>query len=69
MYEQGYSGLLYWVAPLAENLPKQSSRDLKKGFEELMDKRVSYSAIGRILGVHRLTVSNFVNGDQLVARN
>lgn len=28
--------------------------------KELLDKRVSYSAIGRILGVHRLTVSSFV---------
>ena len=27
---------------------------------ELLDKNVSYSAIGRILGVHRLTVSTFV---------
>lgn len=28
--------------------------------QELLDKKVSYSAIGRILGVHRLTVSSFV---------
>lgn len=28
--------------------------------EDLLKKRVSYSAIGRILGVHRLTVSTFV---------
>ena len=28
--------------------------------KELLDKKVSYSAIGRILGVHRLTVSAFV---------
>jgi resolvase family site-specific recombinase len=28
--------------------------------QELLDKKVSYSAIGRILGVHRLTVSAFV---------
>ena len=27
--------------------------------KELLDKKVSYSAIGRILGVHRLTVSSF----------
>nr|WP_228420197.1 hypothetical protein [Chryseobacterium camelliae] len=25
------------------------------------DRKVSYSAIGRILGVHRLTVSSFVH--------
>ena len=28
--------------------------------KEMLDKKVSYSAIGRILGVHRLTVSAFV---------
>lgn len=33
----------------------------EKKIKELLDKRVSYSAIGRILGVHRLTVSSFVN--------
>ena len=28
--------------------------------KSLMNKKISYSAIGRILGVHRLTVSSFV---------
>lgn len=32
----------------------------EKKIQELLDKSVSYSAIGRILGVHRLTVSSFV---------
>ena len=32
----------------------------KNEVKELLDKKVSYSAIGRILGVHRLTVSAFV---------
>ena len=32
----------------------------EKRIKELLDKRVSSSAIGRILGVHRLTVSSFV---------
>ena len=32
----------------------------EKRIKELLEKRVSYSAIGRILGVHRLTVSSFV---------
>ena len=32
----------------------------EKRIKELLNKRVSYSAIGRILGVHRLTVSSFV---------
>ena len=32
----------------------------EKRIKELIDNKVSYSAIGRILGVHRLTVSSFV---------
>jgi len=32
----------------------------EKQIKELLEKKVSYSAIGRILGVHRLTVSVFV---------
>ncbi|WP_277110826.1 recombinase family protein [Chryseobacterium taklimakanense] len=32
----------------------------EKKIKELLDKKVSYSAIGRILNVHRLTVSAFV---------
>lgn len=32
----------------------------EKKIQELLDNKVSYSAIGRILGVHRLTVSSFV---------
>lgn len=32
----------------------------EKKIRELLDKKVSYSAIGRILGVHRITVSSFV---------
>lgn len=32
----------------------------EKKIRELLDRRVSYSAIGRILNVHRLTVSSFV---------
>jgi len=36
----------------------------EKKIQELLDKKVSYSAIGRILGVHRLTVSSFVKGER-----
>ena len=32
----------------------------EKEIQKLLDRKVSYSAIGRILGVHRLTVSAFV---------
>ncbi|MFK8273911.1 master DNA invertase Mpi family serine-type recombinase [Capnocytophaga canimorsus] len=38
----------------------------EKQIKELLDKKVSYSAIGRILGVHRLTVSSFVR-ERIVA--
>lgn len=37
----------------------------EKKIIELLDKKVSFSAIGRILGVHRLTVSNFVREHNL----
>ena len=33
--------------------------------KELLDKNVSYSAIGRILGVHRMTVTNFCERHKL----
>lgn len=36
-----------------------------KKIRELLDKNVSYSAIGRILNVHRLTVSSFVKRHEL----
>ncbi|MDB5228708.1 MAG: Resolvase, N-terminal domain protein [Bacteroidota bacterium] len=36
----------------------------EKKIREFLDRKVSYSAIGRILGVHRLTVSSFVNGEK-----
>lgn len=38
----------------------------EKKIQELLDKQVSYSAIGRILGVHRLTVSTFVKEGKLI---
>jgi IS30 family transposase len=37
----------------------------EKKIQELLEKKVSYSAIGRILGVHRLTVSTFVKNNKL----
>ncbi|MBN2612232.1 MAG: hypothetical protein JXB00_11795 [Bacteroidales bacterium] len=33
---------------------------MEEEIRQLLDKKVSYSAIGRILGVHRLTESNYV---------
>lgn len=38
----------------------------ERKIQELLEKKVSYSAIGRILGVHRLTVSSFINTGKLV---
>ena len=38
----------------------------EKRIQELLEKRVSFSAIGRILGVHRLTVSNFLKRERVV---
>ena len=41
----------------------------EKKLKDLLDKRVSYSAIGRILGVHRLTVTSFVkNNHELISK-
>ena len=36
----------------------------EKKNQDLLDRKVSYSAIGRILGVHRLTISSFVNNQK-----
>lgn len=36
----------------------------EKKIQDLLDRKVSYSAIGRILSVHRLTVSSFVNRNE-----
>ncbi|EFK33525.1 Putative DNA-invertase from lambdoid prophage Rac [Chryseobacterium gleum] len=41
----------------------------EKKIQELLDKKVSYSAIGRILGVHRLTVSSFVSRQESLHLN
>ncbi|MCY4216775.1 MAG: master DNA invertase Mpi family serine-type recombinase [Flavobacteriaceae bacterium] len=41
----------------------------EKQIKELLDKRVSYSAISRILNVHRLTVSKFVKERGLKKKN
>lgn len=46
--------------------PKGSKSQIRKlsgkedDIKSLMNKKISYSAIGRILGVHRLTVSSFI---------
>lgn len=37
----------------------------EKEIKQLLDKKISYSAIGRMLGVHRLTVSEFVKKQKI----
>lgn len=46
--------------PVGSKSAKTKLSGQEKKIQELLDKKVSYSAIGRILGVHRLTVSSFV---------
>lgn len=46
--------------PVGSKSSKTKLSGQEKKIQELIDKHVSYSAIGRILGVHRLTVSAFV---------
>lgn len=47
--------------PVGRKSAKTKLTGQEKRIRELLDKKVSYSAIARILGVHRLTVSGFVN--------
>ena len=47
--------------PVGRKSAKIKLSGQEKKIKELLDKKVSYSAIARILGVHRLTVSSFVN--------
>ena len=46
--------------PKGSKSAKTKLTGMEKQIKKLLDKKVSYSAIGRILGVHRLTVSSFV---------
>lgn len=46
--------------PVGSKSSKTKLTGQEKKISELLEKRVSHSAIGRILGVHRLTVAKFV---------
>lgn len=46
--------------PIGRKSSKTKLTGQEKKIKELLARKVSYSAIGRILGVHRLTVSSFV---------
>ncbi len=51
--------------PVGRKSSKTKLTGQEKKITELLEKRVSYSAIGRILGVHRLTVSTFVKNNNI----
>ncbi|SZD71523.1 DNA-invertase hin [Candidatus Ornithobacterium hominis] len=46
--------------PVGSKSAKTKLTGKEKKIQELLDKKVSYSTIGRILGIYRVTVSNFV---------
>lgn len=50
--------------PVGRKSSKTKLTGHEKKIKELLDRRVSYSAIGRIIGVHRLTVSSFVKANR-----
>ena len=58
---------------LGRPVGRKSSKTKLTGHEEkikdLLGKRVSHSAIGRILGVHRLTIAAFVKSKNLSAQH
>ena len=51
--------------PVGRKSSKTKLTGQEKKITELLEKRVSYSAIGRILAVHRLTVSTFVKNNNI----
>jgi DNA invertase Pin-like site-specific DNA recombinase len=55
--------------PIGRKSARTKLTGQEKQIKELLDKKVSYSAIGRILGVHRLTVSSFVKSDKWICMN
>lgn len=50
--------------PVGRKSSKTKLTGQEKKIAELLEKKVSYSAIGRIIGVHRLTVSSFVKANK-----
>ena len=53
--------------PIGSKSAKTKLTGQEKKIDELLAKKVSHSAIARILGVHRLTVSAFVKGKMQTA--
>jgi len=54
--------------PLGRKSSKTKLTGLEKKIQELINSKVSYSAIGRVLKVHRLTVSTFVKNNNIKLR-
>jgi len=52
--------------PIGSKSSKTKLTGHEKKIQDLLDRKVSYSAIGRILGVHRMTVSTFVRDGRLL---
>lgn len=46
--------------PIGSKSSRTKLTGQEKKIQELLDRKVSYSAIGRIIGVHRLTISKYV---------
>lgn len=55
--------------PVGRKSTKTKLTGQEKKIKELLDKNVSFSAIGRILGVHRLTVTTFVKNNPSIAND
>jgi len=55
--------------PIGRKSSKTKLTGQEKRIKELLEKKVSFSAISRILSVHRLTVSNFVKSNKLTINN
>lgn len=53
--------------PVGRKSSKTKLTGQEKKITELLEKRVSYSAIGRIVGVHRLTGSSFIKANKHIA--
>lgn len=52
-------------SPKGRKSSKTKLSGQEKKIQELLNKKVSYSAIARIVGVHRLTVTSFVKSGRL----
>jgi DNA invertase Pin-like site-specific DNA recombinase len=55
--------------PLGRKSSKTKLTGHEKRINELLQRKVSYSAIARILGVHRITVSSFVKEGRYIGIN